>query len=216
MPYSSSSRMKQRPKRVFKKRSNRYNAVATISSAPITRLIRQKKQDLQLTNTPGGNGQAFQLSDLPGYSEFGYLFDEYRIDKISVTVFFSKDTATVAGSTWNASELPMIYMAYDPDDSAAPSTAEELLEYSNCKVARMDKPFTFTFEPSVLGAVYQTAIANGYGPIGKAWIDIGSSGTKHYGLKWWYEPFNQGLGVSAPLGTVTFLWKYWLSFKGIH
>lgn len=72
------------------------------------------------TSSAFSNSTAATLSTVPGASEFAVLYDEYKIDKIVVTVFF--DNSTLA----QANTLGVTALAYDVNTSGSYSITEAL------------------------------------------------------------------------------------------
>lgn len=143
---------------------------------------------------------SFQLSDLPNYTEFTLLYDEYRIDKVVMTVIpDTQQTLTTAGQG-NC----VMWSVLDYDDATA-LTVLALQQYETCKTHNSIKPFTRTVVPRWAKAVYSGAFTSFSS--GSGWIDSASAGVQHYGIK---------LGIATQQGTsntYTIVCDYYVSFR---
>lgn len=157
----------------------------------------------------------FKLNSLPGFNDFCTLYDMYKINKVTVTWIFSKNSGDPADATM--SELPIIYAAFDPDDDTPASTIHDLLNFPSARWARMDKALSLTLTPVPAMMMYKTLTTTGYGvPSGPQWIDCTSADIPHYGAKWYIQTFNSGQAPTDNIGTITTITRYNMSFKGIH
>lgn len=125
----------------------------------------------------------FQLDQLPNYTEFVNLYDQYRVFSLIYHIIpsFNVNLLTVANTT---QLVPVLYV-HDYDDSNALTADADYYQYSNMKQRRAGSPFKVILYPKVASAVYQTALATGYEAKAskKVWIDIAQYQVKHYGLK---------------------------------
>lgn len=131
-------------------------------------------------------GTDFRLSQVPDYSEFTNLFDQYRILKAKVTFLPSFNAGdALGGATTTFFPIPYFTYATDSDNADAPHSQAALMEYGNARTVRLDKPVTVTITPRVAQSVYKAGATNGYAE-GKAgqWIDCETPDVQHYGLKW--------------------------------
>lgn len=138
------------------------------------------------TSTYAAFGSAsFAITDVPNYSDFTNLFDQFRIVKIKLDFF-----PRLTGNTSNA--LPAMYsifhIAVDHTDVSTPTSVNDLFQYDNHKTVQAYKPFSLTFTPAASAAYYGTTTALGYGPKAGSWIDSkAGASTAHYGIKWGWE-----------------------------
>lgn len=119
---------------------------------------------------------SFQLSDLPGYTEFTSLFDQYRIRKVVVRFIPDITIATPASGTGNN----VAYSAIDLDDSTA-DTITGIEQYGTCVVHNNVKPFSRIIYPKFAIAAYSGAFTS-YAQ-SQGWVDCASASIQHYGLK---------------------------------
>jgi hypothetical protein len=134
---------------------------------------------------------SFQLSDLPGYTAFSALYDQYRILAVKVE-FVPVNLATTtnnAGSITNTPS-PILHTCIDLDDATTP-TAAVVLSHQTYKCHGAYTPASATkyvrwLQPAVAMDVYQGAFG-GFASKTNQWIDAASPGVAHYGLKAWLE-----------------------------
>ena len=129
---------------------------------------------------------SFRLSDLTNYTSFTDLFDQYRINKVTMKVrlISPPEDATTVNTTF----YPDFYVTVDHDDLTVPSGAEYMLQYAKMKqgVLKADRWLTYTFHPSVNAQVYNGVSSVGYVvPNKPQWCDVAFSDIPHYALKWY-------------------------------
>lgn len=129
----------------------------------------------------------FKLSDVPNYTEFTALYDQYRIRKV-VCRFIPKQSSSMlmpydaSGSVGNTI-IPRMWAAVDYDDSSALTSIDEIKQYSKAQAWPFTQKHSVVISPKVDKAIYNTAISTAYGPAGGVWIDCGNPDVPHYGLK---------------------------------
>lgn len=147
----------------------------------ITRCSDYGFYNMGTAGSDGLYGLSFKLSDLPSYTQFTALFDEYRIRAIKVYWLPCFNSNTTAGGQ---TTVPQLISAIDYDDASTPGSANVINSFDTCRVhGCLDKMYSRTFKPSVALATYTTSFA-GYAQRQDQWIDCNSPGTTHYGLKW--------------------------------
>jgi len=147
----------------------------------ITRCVDYGSFTMGTAGTDGLFGLSFKLSDLPSYSQFTALFDEYRIRAIKVYWLPCFNVNTSNSSTGT---VPQLISAIDYDDASTPGNANVINSFDTCRVhGLLDKMYTRSFKPSVALATYTTSFV-GYAQRQDQWIDCNSPATTHYGLKW--------------------------------
>lgn len=129
---------------------------------------------------------SFKFSDLPNYTEFSTLFDQYRMNK-----FVIKLVPTITGaeptSTGAAYSLPNVWSVVDYDDAVdAGNNLISLLQYPNCRMTRGHKIHTRVWRPSVLLDAY-TGATEGNTIKFKQWLNMADVTIPHYGLKIWID-----------------------------
>ncbi len=158
------------------RRSNRPK-VTTFTAAP-TRVIQRTVEKTQFQSSLGGATSmalTFALSDLPNYTEFTALFDQYRIEEVSVRLIPIVTTCTPASYTDS-----LLYSVVDFDD-ATTATVTDLQQYENVRVSPPTKEVKYRLVPRLAIAAYGGAFTQ-YANT-QMWLDVGSPSTYHYGLK---------------------------------
>jgi len=133
------------------------------------------------------NNHIFTLANVVNASEFGNLFDQFRIDKVVVTYQLLNNpdannniASTVSNSTnW----YPTVWSIPDYDDSAALNISEmkERIGVRN-RILRPNQKMKFVVRPKVLVQTYRTALTTGYAPK-SLFVDMSTQDIPHYGLK---------------------------------
>jgi len=151
-----------------------------------------------------GGASKTVLSQLPNYTEFSALFDQYKIKKVQYTYIPRYDSADI--SQYNNLTLPRLFYVIDRDDAAAPSGINDLMQYANVRSVQFNKPITVTYVPSVSGLVYQTGVASGYAPKSKQWLDLASTDVEHYGHKFWIDLHTSNFGSNFKVDIQIRVW----------
>lgn len=152
---------------------------------------------------------SFGLSDLPNYTEFTNLFDQYKINAIKLT-FIPRFTGADINPLGTALAVPRIWSVIDYDDASTLTDQNDAYQYQNCKTHMMHKPFSIYLKPKVAAEVYQSTIATGYGAK-RMYIDCSVPSVPHYGVKLYVEP--------TPYDgqfTVSVIAKFYLSMKQVR
>jgi len=153
----------------------------------------------------------FTLGDIPGAAQLANVFDEYKIDKVDLTfVPDANSNNTISGN--KPMERSILYTAFDPNDSSAASTLNELIQYQNCSQTPYLEKYRRTVYPhmAVNSADEEGTVT--ISSIGGNWARTSDTSVLWYGLK---------IGASAngnAEGTEQ-VWKIhaklYLSFKNI-
>lgn len=160
--------------------------------------------NLNVNTSGSANAYAFTfaLTDLPDYTKYTTLFQQYALTYIKMTVIPSADSNTSPGQTSS-----MVYYAVDYDDAVAP-TQDQMLSKQGVRMKYTLRPFTIKLRPRVLGMVYESGGTTGYSPRRHTWLTTNDSTVPHYGVKMWF---------STPAANMVFRVHatYYLKFKGI-
>ena len=103
---------------------------------------------------PTGFAFNFQLNGLPGFGDFVALYDQYKIKAIKWTLIPNISGAVVSQTASNPSVLGNIWSAIDYDDSAVPTSQDQLLQYQNVKRTRYHQIHSRYFKPKVSTGVF--------------------------------------------------------------
>lgn len=170
--------------------------------------------DLDNTASFQSIGMNFSLDKVRNPSEFGVLFDQYRIDRVEVclrwhgySVMADLTVAGANGVTSLSGLAPILYYKKDYDDDTAPANLDVLNEAAKTKqfTLRPDRDYKITLTPACLTEIYRTSLATSYSPKFKQVLDMGTQNIPHYGLKL------AVLKQPVPLGRVNIQVKYYFT-----
>jgi len=153
---------------------------------------------------------SFKLSDLPNYSEYTALYDEYRIKAVKVMFIPNFNVSAVdetSGTTNSYTGVPALYTWIDTDDNTAPTaiTAGQQFQTFKCH-GLMNTMRQRTLIPEVSTALYSGSFTS-YGQLKNQWIDNNSPSVVHYGLKYGILNGSSSYGVFDCVAT------YYLEFR---
>lgn len=114
---------------------------------------------------------SFRLSDLPDYTEFTNLFDEYKFSRVEVS-FVPTSPTNYSGP---------LYTVIDYDDAVV-ATIAQLSEYQTLQISGSGAMTKRTLVPKIAVAAYSGAFTS-YAPQA-SWVDCSSPGVLWYGLKY--------------------------------
>jgi hypothetical protein len=164
-----------------------------------------------------GNSVGVENVDVPNYTEFTALFDQFRIDKVVVRLIFSNNTSTTASAT---TECPTLQICTDNDDASTPTSSNELLQRPECKIhqfgstSKYGNQFLITCKPVISLAAYRASAFSAYATAKPGqWVNCAYPTTEHYGLKFW---FDSPSATNVDIGYMQIYCDYYLSFKGVQ
>jgi len=166
-------------------------------------------QNASVSPTPVLLALAFRLDDLPDYTEFTALFDEYVILGVQLKISM-RAMPTNAGTQGSNSGPTNIYIANDMDDVALPASFPALREYTDgYETYGIERPqIQHSCQPRVASAVYGGAFTN-YGAPPLMWLDTTDATTRHFGIKMGLPP--------GPSGGTSIVWdiiaRYHVAFR---
>lgn len=132
----------------------------------------------------------FQLTDLPNYTEFSALFDQFRINAV-VIKFVPTWTSNDINPQSTALYMPNFHSALDFDGPTTAPTAEtDLLQYQSYRMTRGHVVHMRKIVPCVNVAAYESALATAYLPKRKQFLDMVDVATQHFGMKIWIDAPN--------------------------
>lgn len=123
------------------------------------------------------------LAQVVNSTDFANLYDQYRINFVVLKFWLRIDPSAQTAGT---ASFPKLYWYRDYDDATAPAGLNEMRENAKCKVAVLhpNRPITIKFKPNTLQLIYQSAVANQFKPVFGQWIDMTTTNTGHYGIKY--------------------------------
>lgn len=175
--------------------------------------LQKASTNLLLTTAGTTNSLAYgtlsfygMLSDLPDYTDFTNLFDQYKIDSIEV-IFHPYCTSSTTGAAYASAAGQtgvIVHTAVDYDDATLPTGSDAgiqlLREYQNYHCdniyARHGGPLTSRFSPRMSLAAYQGAFT-GYTSTAFGWVDCNSPNVQGYGFKAIFECVSGGFSTTV-------------------
>lgn len=151
---------------------------------------------------------SFQLTDVQNATEFGALYDRYMITHVQMKFYLRVDPTAQSASTaiW-----PRMWYIKDYDDTT-PASIAEIREHSQYKehVLNPARPLVINLKPAILAQTYRTAVAAGYSPKWKQWVDMAQLNVPHYGFKMAVDDFtNTNYTLACEV-------RYWFSCKDVR
>lgn len=131
------------------------------------------------SGAPGFYSFTFRVQDLPDFTSYSAIWDEYRINKIVAII----TPLTQAGNPATAPGYGPLVTAMDFDDGLTPTSFGQVLQYANSMIHPNDGKQVFrTFTPK-----YRLAAYNGTTTINSSlstnFIDLAAGDIEHYSLK---------------------------------
>lgn len=132
---------------------------------------------------------SFALNQMPDGNTLAALFDEYKIEKVKLTIRPTSNVSeaasgqhvtTAAGYTG----LGLVHTAIDYNDEAAPANAGTVIAYRNSKTTRSDEIHVRTFAPKVAVEVFRSSVATAYASLPDTWLSSSITDVPHYALKY--------------------------------
>lgn len=158
-----------------------------------------------------GLAYGFSLNDVPGYTDFTNMFDQYQIAGVAYRFVVNRDQDSMTTPA-NQGYFMRIMHTIDHSDATTPTSFGELQQYPYVKEEWLSdsRPVTKWYfqKPAVLTTV-NSVIANNYNPSYNKWIDTGYPGTVHYGLKLVYDNHYAGRSLFIEC-------KYYVKLKEIR
>lgn len=162
------------------------------------------------TATPIATAHSFSLNQIPNVSEFANLFDQYKITgaKLTYTPTASEGIINPAVSASAPLGYSRVHSVIDYDDSTAPTSENQLLEYGSHKSTPPFKTHVRYLKPKVLHEIYRSAIASSYAPKSSTYLDMSNADVPHYGVKVWISAPNTFYGTDNTISYKVYLTLY--------
>lgn len=164
-----------------------------------------------VSSSAGGSSQ-FVLSDVPGYTEFTNMFDQYKLTGVRYRwVNFRDPTSNYNTASALNGVFPRVGWVHDYDESSTPGSFAQLQEYDTFREVylRSDTNASrwFWIKPKFLRQLYQF-VGTGYEVAPEQWLSTNVSSTPFYGLKYFYDGVTNGNQLRLEC-------YYYLSFKSV-
>jgi hypothetical protein len=163
----------------------------------------------QMAGSDNTGAYAFVLSAVPGYTEFTSLFDQYRIVMVRVVYRPRWNFSAIASASSDIN--PLLITVLDYDDASA-LTITQMLNYPSYKETRFDKDHARCIKPRIALGAYAGTFT-GFANEPASWIDCGSPGVQHYGVK--YAVSGGVIGQTALMDYSTEV-EYFLEFRQVR
>lgn len=148
----------------------------------------------------------FKLSDLPNYSEFTGLYDQYRIKAVRYQILWQQQELLPSTT---ASYIGTVLHAIDLDDATSPASANEMYQYKYLKIGKSIGMTKRYLKPRTLTTMYNNGVTSAYSLQNrKAWLDAAYPDIQHFGLKLYIQ---RPSGTTEIAGVVKM--KYYLEFR---
>lgn len=153
--------------------------------------------------TGAAQGYNFSLSDLPNYTEFTNLYDQYKINAVKIC-FIPQQTMSNSLSTANSAQAYVrFFSAIDYDDTTV-TGPDDLRQYQNCKYTPIYRRHKrFIYKPKIVDSSSYTL---------SPWISTTAPSANYFGLKVAVEPTDSTVLSSF---TYTIEAKFYMSFKNV-
>lgn len=162
-------------------------ALRSMTSRPNVYSFKRKifYENLFIVNSGTPTGYAFEqkLNQLPNYTDFTNLYDQYLIKKIVVKMIPKISQHNLATTTIGNADLPQLHSVVDYDDATTPTSVSQLVEYQSHKMTRGNQIHTRVLVPKIELTSDGTANA----PKSYQWLDCDSPAVNHRGLKFWFN-----------------------------
>lgn len=149
---------------------------------------------------------SFSLADVPNYTEFTTLYDQYSLRGVAFCLIPKFNVNTMVDI------VPPVWSILDYDGTF-PTTSTAMLQYQNLHMVRGQKWHKRYLKPRCLGVVYNAGLTNANAPKKNQFIDTQDINVPHYGATIMLPPGNTG-------GDSPFAYDlkvtYYLAFKNVR
>jgi len=196
---------------------NRTKATYTTASVGIPKLTMQYNCRQILSDGVASSASAvtsynkyFTLADIPGYTGFTPIFDQYRLSAIRVRIVPNNNAiGLVTNSTTN---IVSLYCVLDYDNVSSITTTAGAEYYDNCIQLLSGETMERTFRPRAAVALYGGAFTS-YGNVDDMWIDSANTAVQHYGLKIFVPQSTSGQTL---LQSWQITYEYFFEFRSLN
>ncbi|CAF3328433.1 unnamed protein product, partial [Rotaria socialis] len=135
----------------------------------------------------------FQMTQLPGYTDFSNLYDQFRVDKIYVRVvpqfnFALLQTSVAATPAIQPTDISEDILACIDYTAIGPTTQGGIEEYGNMKRFRNGKPAVLKYTPSILKSILGVNGSPIFQAAFKQWVDTAYIANCAFYASYWYLP----------------------------
>lgn len=157
---------------------------------------------------------SFALSDLSSFQNFVNMYDAYKINYVTVKLYYLNNFASVGSS----SLMPTFYMYADQDDIVVPTSA---IQIGGKQGVRKWQPTasrlttSFKIRPvtnTTVEAVGSLSTANAVVPNTSLWLDCSNASIPHFGFKIYCQDWS-AQGNASTFNVVRAAYTYNISFR---
>jgi hypothetical protein len=213
---SSTSRSKSRPKdRATSSRNLTVLGSQTFPREiplPVRNVVHKFCRTVKYTSAAGGVAAnslvyPFALSDLPGYTEFTTLYDQYMIESVEL-VLIPSITQLMSNYPIVGSNISVV----DYDDSVALASVTAALQYETAQIHPLTDRIVRRVEPRI---ALQANNANSGASAGQVsarsqYIDSANASVPHYGIKIYLDAEASSGSVYV---TYTVYARFWIALR---
>lgn len=122
---------------------------------------------------------SFRVQDLPDFTSYSAIWDEYRMDKITMII----SPVTQASNPASAPGFAPLVVALDFDDAITPTSFSQVLQYGTAVLyGQLTQPVSRSFKPKYRGLAYNGTTGVNASNLG-GFLDLASGDVEHYGVK---------------------------------
>ena len=155
--------------------------------------------------TVTGNGWVFRLNNVPGYTEFTNMYDQYKICGVYMKFYPSQTQNATAASLDNSAANARFFSAIDYTDAVAPASTDVIREFENCEVTSiLDVHEKYKKNPKFI---------NSTGQVVSDFVETTNASLNWYGLRT-AQDATSATGSATAL-TYSVECVYYLCFKNI-
>jgi len=135
--------------------------------------------------TAGGGIFRFKLADLPDYTEFTNLYEQFRISKVTLRLLPVIGTDAEAATTTRIIPLAICKNVSALDVATTGVTINDVLSEQGCRVYNGDRPIVISCNPKAYNTVDGASAAGAFG----GWLNTNGNGAscEWMGFKWAWE-----------------------------
>lgn len=175
--YSRRTRRLRRPRRRMMRRRVYRNR--RLRRTPVHLVKRVVKSTLPITyNANTTFSYIVKLNDLPDYSDFTNLFDQYKISGVKIEIIPRGNESSLSSS-----QSTQVMSVIDRNGLANPFTENQLLQYQSLRKTPLFRRHVRYYKPAVLTPALDYNATNPF-PLSKVnqWISTENPDVDHYGL----------------------------------
>lgn len=133
-----------------------------------------------------------QLNTLTNSSDFTNMFDEYRLNKVIVTVWLAYPPDS--GALGTTAFTPTMFYVRDRNNATTPGSVTEITEYAGFRMKRLSnqRNTKIVFKPNTLTTTGSVVGNPSYSP----WLPTSDATISHYGIKYIIDYLPTGVQVN--------------------